>query len=222
MITHGQSGHPLYYTWKNMIARCYKKTHPSYKQYGGYGVTVCNEWRYDVEAFIQWAECNGYKKGRHLDKDLSGTKVYSPTTCTFIDRITNNQATRRLNSTNTSGYRGASYAKNCNKWLAQIKVNGVHTTIGYFTTLIEAAKAYDYYIRIHKLNHTINGVLQPFETVDLSKPIKATNTSGCTGVSYSTNKNRWIAYITIDKKRKQIGSFMTRLEACKARTDYTD
>jgi len=28
-----------------MIMRCYSKKHPGYKDYGGKGVTVCDEWR---------------------------------------------------------------------------------------------------------------------------------------------------------------------------------
>lgn len=30
--------------WKNMINRCLNQNHPSYKWYGGRGITVCNEW----------------------------------------------------------------------------------------------------------------------------------------------------------------------------------
>lgn len=222
MTTHGKSSHPLYYTWKNMIARCYTVTHPSYHQYGGYGVTVCKEWKEDVAAFIEWAENNGYAKGKHLDKDLGniGAKLYSPSTCRFIDRLVNNQATRRISTANTSGYRGSSYARNCDKWLAQIKVNGVHTAIGYYSTALAAAKAYDYYIQIHKLNHTINGVLEPLEVIDLSKPLKPTNTSGVTGVSFEKRREKWVAYVNVDKKRKHLGYFNTREEAVKARLSH--
>ena len=30
------------YTYRNMIARCYNEKHPSYKDYGGRGIRVCD------------------------------------------------------------------------------------------------------------------------------------------------------------------------------------
>jgi hypothetical protein len=48
-----------------------------------------------------------------------------------------------LRSTNTSGYRGASFAKRENKWVAQITVNGQNMNLGYFATAQEAGAAYD-------------------------------------------------------------------------------
>ena len=45
--------------------------------------------------------------------------------------------------TNTSGYKGVCWAKQNQKWLAQINVNNKKIYIGYFTDIIEAAKAYD-------------------------------------------------------------------------------
>lgn len=36
--------------WRNMINRCLNKNHPNYKDYGGRGITVCNEW-FEYENF---------------------------------------------------------------------------------------------------------------------------------------------------------------------------
>lgn len=36
--------HPLYSTWIAMRARCTNRKHPSYKDYGGRGITVCKRW----------------------------------------------------------------------------------------------------------------------------------------------------------------------------------
>jgi hypothetical protein len=41
-----------YYTWHAMIARCTCPTHKSYKDYGGRGITVCTEWRFDFLQFL--------------------------------------------------------------------------------------------------------------------------------------------------------------------------
>ena len=34
-----------FHTWANMIARCYRKTHHAYDDYGGRGIRVCARWR---------------------------------------------------------------------------------------------------------------------------------------------------------------------------------
>jgi hypothetical protein len=49
--THGLSRHPLFDTWKGMVARCEDPTHRSYRSYGGRGITVCAAW-HDPAAFI--------------------------------------------------------------------------------------------------------------------------------------------------------------------------
>lgn len=46
----------------------------------------------------------------------------------------------------SSQYKGVSYAKNCKKFLARVKIKGVSHNIGYFDKEIEAAKFYDTYI----------------------------------------------------------------------------
>ena len=56
-LTHGLSGHPLYDTWWNMLARCEDEHHAAYECYGGRGITVCREW-HDVAVFIDWIEEN--------------------------------------------------------------------------------------------------------------------------------------------------------------------
>lgn len=73
-----------------MLIRCYDPKCKSYKNYGGNGVTVCEEWLNSPDAFILWCEENGYKEGLVLDKDILSDKLglsnkqYSPDTCQFI------------------------------------------------------------------------------------------------------------------------------------------
>lgn len=35
---------PTYNCWSNMLSRTRNKKHPGYKNYGGRGITVCNDW----------------------------------------------------------------------------------------------------------------------------------------------------------------------------------
>lgn len=44
----------------------------------------------------------------------------------------------------------------------------------------------------------------------------STNTSGFKGVSWQPSRNKWIAQITVDGNRKNLGRYQTRVEAAKA------
>lgn len=48
----------------------------------------------------------------------------------------------RLKASNTSGFKGVSWSKVMNKWLAQIRTPGTNRMLGYFATPEEAADAY--------------------------------------------------------------------------------
>ena len=82
--------HPAYRAYRGMMSRCYLASDSNYKWYGAVGVTVCDEWKGNPEAFVKWALDNGWKKGMHVDKDiLSDAKqihphIYSPETCQWV------------------------------------------------------------------------------------------------------------------------------------------
>jgi len=88
--THGKTGHPLLKKYYRIFHRCYSSYTVGYEYYGGKGVTMCQEWLDDPEAFIAWGLANGYKPGLHIDKDVLckqqniSPAIYSPTTCQFL------------------------------------------------------------------------------------------------------------------------------------------
>ena len=57
---NGLSYERLYQVYNGMIARCYNKNQPHYEDWGGRGITVCDEWRMNYQAFRKWAYENGY------------------------------------------------------------------------------------------------------------------------------------------------------------------
>jgi len=57
-----------------------------------------------------------------------------------------NNRNSRKKSTNTSGYRGVHFNKQCNKWQARARVNGKRHHIGLFNSAKEAGIAYEKYI----------------------------------------------------------------------------
>lgn len=83
MKHHGFSNEDFYGLYKNMIHRCYNENATRYDRYGGRGITVCDEWKNNIESFKNWALKNGYEKGLSIERiDVNGN--YEPSNCTFI------------------------------------------------------------------------------------------------------------------------------------------
>ena len=87
------SKNKLYYVWHAMMQRCYDPKYQA-KQPTYIGCSVCDEW-HNFQNFAEWAEPR-YKEGLALDKDIkvSGNKIYSPDTCTFVTQTENNIASK--------------------------------------------------------------------------------------------------------------------------------
>lgn len=43
-----------YDTWSAMIRRCHDPNTPQFPNYGGRGIVVCDEWRHDFQAFLDY------------------------------------------------------------------------------------------------------------------------------------------------------------------------
>jgi len=126
--THGKSKTRIYQTWVNMKQRCNNIKSKDFYEYGGRGVTICDEWRNDFKAFYDWAMANGYAANLEIDRrDNNGN--YEPLNCRFVNEATQARHKRILSKNNTSGYRGVGFNKKFNKWKVGIRINNKHTLI---------------------------------------------------------------------------------------------
>lgn len=91
--THGQRRTRLYYIHRGMIKRCNSEKSEQYKNYGGRGIKVCNEW-YDFECFYKWSHENGYKEDLKIDR-IDNNIGYCPENCKWSTNLeqANNQRT---------------------------------------------------------------------------------------------------------------------------------
>ena len=110
-ITEGVNMHTrLNAIYNGMKNRCYNPNRKEYKNYGGRGITICDEWnnRERVSenhasntkgwiAFKQWALSNGYADNLTIDR-INNEKGYSPENCRWvtIKEQNNNQRTNCL------------------------------------------------------------------------------------------------------------------------------
>ena len=148
---HGLTSHKFYNTWKHMVGRCTNPKIKAYKDYGGRGITVCDEWL-DIRNFVDWAEETSPNiEGLSLDR-IDNDKGYSPENCRWADKTTQ-QLNQRIMKNNKSGYVGIYYYKKYNTWRANIRINKILKYIGTFKTKEEAIQARDNYIIENNLPH---------------------------------------------------------------------
>lgn len=144
ITTHGDHNTRLYKLYHGMLNRCYLPAMSRYAEYGGRGITVCNEWRTDFAAFRSWAEQSGYTDELSIDRrDNDGN--YEPGNCRWIP-LGNQQRNKRKLSGTSSQYLGVSLCKQTGRWQAMIKVDGKQKNLGRHPDEITAARVRDAYI----------------------------------------------------------------------------
>ena len=76
---------------------------PSYKDYGGRGITMCPDWLGSFPAFYAWAMANGYADDLTIDRiDVNGR--YAPDNCRWVTRAEQNRNTRKTKQKEVRAY----------------------------------------------------------------------------------------------------------------------
>jgi hypothetical protein len=84
-IVHGCAGKDTktveYKTWASMIQRCTNQKNKYFKDYGGRGIKICQEWLYSFENFLAYLKANGmYPRpvGMSIDRFPNNDGNYEP------------------------------------------------------------------------------------------------------------------------------------------------
>jgi len=131
---------PYYRVWRSMITRCYSKSyqarHPTY-----INCVVCEEWLV-FSNFRKWMEQQDWR-GKELDKDIlkPGNKIYSPSTCVFVDRYLNTLLPnrRKENRNNSCGLR---MDKRTGRYIAVLSIGGTSVYLGSYKSKEKAENVY--------------------------------------------------------------------------------
>lgn len=84
---------PLYSVWKGIKTRCYNPKAFAFDRYGGRGICMCDEWRYEYSQFRDWALSSGYSPGLTIDR-IDGDGNYEPGNCCWLTRSEHSQKSR--------------------------------------------------------------------------------------------------------------------------------
>lgn len=146
---HGMKGTRLYRIWQAMKTRCFNPNFPRFNDYGGRGISVCDEWKDDFQAFHCWSILNGYQENLTIDR-IDNDGNYEPINC----RWTTNEVQ-------------ANNSRQCNF----IEFNGETHNLTEWAEILNIPR-YVLSNRIHAYGWTVE---RAFKTKAQKKPRKAVN-----------------------------------------------
>lgn len=148
--THGMYKTKIYRTWKNIKTRCFNHKIPGYNDYGGRGITICNQWRRNFISFYNYLIIlpNALREGYSIDR-INNNGNYEPGNVQWA--TTHEQAANtRKSKNNKYGYTGVIIVPGYG-YGGYISVHGKRIWFGTFNTPGEAAIARNNYIIKNKL-----------------------------------------------------------------------
>lgn len=134
--THGGSRHPLYQSYKSMIARSTNPNNIGFESYGAAGRGVCDQWADPLTGFWQFVEDMGPKPDESYSIDrIDNNLGYFPENCRWAS-----SATQQFNK-NYTKRPGITRSENGLRWRAIIHFENVKYSLGTYDTYEEALAA---------------------------------------------------------------------------------
>lgn len=189
------SEHPSYVAWANMKSRCNNSDDIGYQNYGGRGITYCEEW----EHFENFATAMGLKPAPHYTLErVDNNKGYEPGNCIWATRYTQ-AMNRRTFKSNKSGERGVVLNKKTGRYIAQVNFkNKKYKAGGTFETAQAARAAYE---------EILAGLMQGSDVSHLlDRPARYDSTTGIRGITPHKDGG-FVVRQTVDGKRLYLGIY---------------
>lgn len=131
---HGKRSVPEYAIWNGIKNRCLNPNLRSYPNYGGRGITICDRWRDDFQAFYE--DMGPRPSPDHSVDRIDTNGPYSPENCKWSTRV---EQARNRRPRSKTGYSGVYKLKN--RWIVRIGIAGMLINLGSYKTIEEAVKA---------------------------------------------------------------------------------
>lgn len=136
---HGLRDSEEYHVWSGIKNRCYNKNEKSYPDYGGRGVTMCDEWKDSFETFYR--DMGSRPSHKHTIERRENDKGYTKENCVWATR--KEQANNRRNNLY---YELNGESKTLQEWCDElcIKYMTVYARLKRGMTFEEAIQFVDY------------------------------------------------------------------------------